>query len=40
VVVDAMERECVEVAELDTSEIERFRARFNVSRDADRFEML
>ena len=40
VVVDALERECVEVAELDTSEIERFRARFNVSRDADEFEML
>ena len=40
VVVDALERECVEVAELDAQEIARFRARFNVSRDADEFEML
>lgn len=40
VVVDALDRECVEVAELDTQEIAKFRARFNVSRDADSFEIL
>lgn len=38
--VDALDRECVEVVELDTQEITRFRERFNVSRDADRFEIL
>ena len=40
VVVDALDRECVEVAELDAQEIAKFRARFNVSRDADSFEIL
>ena len=40
VVVDALDRECVEVAELDTQEIAKFRERFNVSRDADSFEIL
>jgi predicted amidohydrolase len=40
VVVDALDRECVEVSELDTQEIAKFRGRFNVSRDADSFEIL
>lgn len=40
VVVDALDRECVEVAELDTQEVAKFRVRFNVSRDADSFEIL
>jgi predicted amidohydrolase len=40
VVVDVLDRECVEVAELDTQEVAKLRERFNVSRDADSFEIL
>ena len=40
IVVDAEERERVEVVEFESEEIARFRARFNVSRDADNFEIL
>ena len=37
---DAEDRECVEVVEFESEDIERFRERFNVSRDADSFEIL
>lgn len=40
IVVDAEDRECVAVVEFDSEEIERFRARFNVGRDADSFEII
>lgn len=40
IVVDAEDRECVAVVEFDSDEIERFRARFNVGRDADSFEII
>ena len=40
IAVDVEERECVEVVELESEDIERFRARFNVGRDADDFEIL
>lgn len=40
VVVDAMDRECIEIAEVDIEDINQFRERFNVSRDADNFELL
>ena len=40
VVVDALDRECVEVVEVDVEDVAKFRARFNVSRDADNFEIL
>lgn len=40
VVVDAMDRECIEIAEVDIEDINQFRERFNVSRDADRFEII
>ena len=40
VVVDAEDRECVEIAELSVEDIERFRERFNVSCDRDRFEIV
>ena len=39
-VVDAVDRECVEVAEIDVEDIARFRTRFNVGCDADRFEII
>ena len=39
-VVDAGDRECVEVAELDVEDILRFRERFNVSCDRDLFEIV
>ena len=40
IVRDADKRACVEVVELESEEIERFRARFNVGRDADNFELI
>ena len=40
IVADAENGECVEVVELESDEILRFRERFNVSRDADSFEIL
>lgn len=40
VVVDAMDKECIEIAEVDIEDINHFRERFNVSRDADRFEII
>lgn len=40
IAVDVEERECVEAVELESEDIERFRARFNVGRDADDFEIL
>ena len=40
IVRDAEARECVEIVELDSEEIERFRVRFNVGRDADNFKLL
>lgn len=40
IVADAEDRECVEVVELESEDIERFRVRFNVGRDADDFEIL
>ena len=40
IAVDVEERECVEVVELESEDIERFRMRFNVGRDADDFEIL
>ncbi|MBO7235083.1 MAG: nitrilase family protein [Alistipes sp.] len=39
-IVDATNRECVEVVEMDVEDVARFRERFNVSRDADNFEIL
>lgn len=40
IVADAEDRECVEVVALESDDIERFRARFNVGRDADNFELI
>ena len=40
IVADAEDRECVEVVALESEDIERFRARFNVGRDADNFELI
>ena len=40
IAMDVEGRECVEVVELDSEEIERFRARFNVGRDADNFKLI
>ena len=40
IVADAENGECVEVVELESDEILRFRERFNVSRDADSFDIL
>ena len=40
IMADAEDRECVEVVEFESEDIERFRVRFNVSRDADSFEIL
>ena len=40
IVADAENGECVEVVEFESDEILRFRERFNVSRDADSFEIL
>lgn len=40
VVVDATDRECVEMTEIDMDDVVRFRERFNVSRDADKFEII
>ena len=40
IVADAEESECVEIVEFESEDIERFRERFNVSRDADSFEIL
>ena len=40
IMADAEDRECVEVVEFESEDIERFRERFNVSRDADSFEIL
>lgn len=40
IVVDAEERERVEIVEFESEDIARFRARFNVSRDADNFEII
>ena len=40
IVTDVEDRVCVEVVELESEEIERFRARFNVARDADNFEII
>lgn len=40
IMADAEARECVECVEFDSEEIERFRERFNVSRDADSFEII
>ena len=40
IMADAEDRECVEVVEIESEDIERFRERFNVSRDADSFEIL
>lgn len=40
IVADAQQRECVEIVELDSEDIERFRVRFNVGKDADSFEIL
>ena len=39
-VVDAEDRECLEVAELNVEDIARFRERFNVSCDRDLFEIV
>lgn len=40
IMADAEDRECVEVVEFESEDIERFRVRFNVGRDADSFEIL
>ena len=40
IVNDAEDRACIEVVEFDSEEIERFRARFNVGRDADNFQII
>lgn len=40
IVADAEDRECVETVVFDGEEVERFRARFNVGRDADNFEII
>lgn len=40
IVADVESRECVEIVEIEGEEIERFRARFNVARDADNFELI
>lgn len=40
IVVDAEAKECVEVVEIESEEIARFRARFNVARDADNFQII
>ncbi len=40
IVVDAAEREVIEVVEIASEEIARFRERFNVARDADNFEII
>ena len=40
IMADAEARECVEYVEFDSEEIARFRARFNVSRDADNFQII
>ena len=40
IMADAEDCECVEVVEFESEDIERFRERFNVSRDADSFEIL
>lgn len=40
IVADAEDGECVEVVALESEDIERFRARFNVGRDADNFELI
>lgn len=40
IVADAEDRECVEVVALESEDIERFRARFNVGCDADNFELI
>ena len=40
IVVDAAEQEVIEVVEIASEEIARFRERFNVARDADNFEII
>lgn len=40
IVADAEQRECVEIVEIESEEIERFRARFNVGCDADSFNLI
>ena len=40
IVKDAEDRACIEVVEFDSEEIERFRARFNVGKDADNFQII
>jgi hypothetical protein len=39
-VIEMGSRESVEVVEIDIEALQRFRAKFNVSADADKFEIL
>lgn len=40
IVADAEAREAIEIVEIDSDEIARFRARFNVAKDADSFQII
>jgi predicted amidohydrolase len=40
IIADAEERESIEIVEIESEEIARFRERFNVARDADNFEII
>ena len=40
IIADAEERESIEIVEIESEEIARFRERFNVARDADNFQII
>lgn len=40
IIADAHERESIEIVEIESEEIARFRERFNVARDADNFQII